>query len=719
MRLLRLGLLSIALVHGYQSALDRGKQAYDKNDFAVAESAFQQAVKEQPTSAQAHKFLGLTYATEEKFELAEAPLKQSCTLDPREDRACHYLGMNYLALSRYEEARKAFETSLRFDPKHRGRALLGMAIYEEAVAHNGAAERNYKASIDAGNPEALSAYGMFLYRIGRGRESIPYLKKANATKELDRVMRSLEQTPAQPAMPKVPVRFDAQALPMVVRNGATGDRRQIEGMLAGVAVFDYDDDGWPDIFVANGGSIPSLRKPDATYSNRLFHNNHDGSFTDVTSKAGVAGVDYAMGAAAADYDNDGFVDLFVTGVRTNTLYRNRGDGTFEDVTAHAGLVSDGRWSVAAGWFDYDNDGRLDLFLVRYVAWDPKTEPYCGETKPGFRTYCHPKYYEPLPNALYHNEGGGQFRDVSRESGIGRFPGKGMGVAFGDYDGDGRLDIFVANDTVPSFLFRNKGDGTFTEEALAAGVAYNPDGAASSSMGVDFRDYDNDGREDLFITVLTNERFLLFRNAGRGQFADMGGPSSIASLSLPWTGWSTGIFDFNNDGFKDIFAANGNVNDNAEIISSRKSRQPNVVFVNRGNGTFVAETLPGDALHRGAAFGDFDRDGRVDVVVTRLNESPLVLRNRTGLTSHWIGLRLVGTKSNRDGIGARIHLTTASGEQWNRVTTSVGYGGSSDRVAHFGLGKDAKIAMIEIEWPSGLRQTLHDVAADRFLTIEER
>jgi hypothetical protein len=324
----------------------------------------------------------------------------------------------------------------------------------------------------------------------------------------------------------------------------------------------------------------------------------------------------------------------------------------------------------------------------------------------------------LPNALYHNEGGGRFRDVSTESGIGRHRGKGMGVAFGDYDGDGKLDVFVANDTMPNFLFRNQGNGTFTETGLAAGVAYNPDGGASSSMGADFRDYDNDGREDLFVTVLTNERFLLFRNIGGGQFSDTSGTSRIASSSLPWTGWSAGMFDFNNDGFKDFFSVNGNVNDNAERISSRKSRQPNVVFLNRGDGVFDAQTLPGEALHRGAAFGDFDRDGRVDIAVTRLNEAPLVLYNRTGGEGHWIGLHLIGKRSNRDAIGARIHVTTPRGEQWNRVTTSVGYAGSSDRVVHFGLGDETKIPSLEIEWPSGFRQVLRDIRVDQYLTIEE-
>jgi Tfp pilus assembly protein PilF len=706
-------------VDGYQSALQRGSQAYNRDDFATAEREFKQAVKEQPSSARAQKMLGLTYATVEKFELAEEPLRRACTLDPTEELACHYLGMNYLAMSRYEDARKAFEISLRSDAKNRRRAVLGMAIYEEAIGNNEAAERNYKAAVEAGNPEALKMLGMFLYRNGRGHEAIEYLRKANAKPELDRVTRALESTPtiSSQRKPPVPIQFEARPLPMVVKNGASGEQHQIEAMLAGVAVFDYDNDGWPDIFVANGGAIPSLRKTDSSYSNRLFRNNRDGTFTDVTVRAGVAGGDYAMGVAAADYDNDGSVDLFVTGVRSNTLYRNRGDGTFEDVTRRAGVASDGRWAVAAGWFDYDNDGRLDLFLVRYVAWDPKTEPYCGEFKPGHRTYCHPKFYEALPNTLYHNEGGGRFRDVSGESGIGSHRGKGMGVAFGDYDGDGNLDIFVANDTMPNFLFRNNGNGTFTERGLAAGVAYNPDGGASSSMGVDFRDYDNDGREDLFVTVLTNERFLLFRNIG-GEFSDTSGSSRIASSSLPWTGWGAGMFDLNNDGLKDLFSANGNVNDNADRISSRKSRQSNVVFLNRGDGVFDAQTLAGEALHRGAAFGDFDRDGRVDTVVTRLNEAPLVLYNRTPAAGHWIGFHLIGTRSNRDAIGARIRVTTPRGQQCNRITTSVGYAGSSDRVVHFGLGDDTKVTSLEIEWPSGIRQVLRDVRVDRYLTIEE-
>jgi Tfp pilus assembly protein PilF len=710
----------VVLLTGGQTALERGAEAVRQGDYAAAEAALERALREQPGNAQAHKALGMAYSAQEKHLLAEAPFQRACTLDPRDRDACYYLGRLYYTLNRFEESRKAFETALRYATQNRGRALLGMALTLEALGENQAAERFYKAAVETGYGQAPIGYGMFLFHSGRGRESLEYLRKANATVELARVTRALENAPAPAPGPPAPVkvRFQARPLDMVVNNGAAGDRRQVETMLAGVAVLDFDNDGWPDIYVANGASLPSLRKTAATFQNRLFRNRRDGSFTDVTAVAGVAGQGYSMGLAAADYDNDGWVDLFVAGVGSNTLYRNRGDGTFEDATRPAGLISDGRWSIAAGWFDYDSDGLLDLFVVRYCVWNPATEPYCGLLKPGYRTYCHPRYYEALPNALYHNEGHGRFRDVSLESGVGEHFGKGMGVAFGDYDGDGRPDVFVANDTLPNFLFHNEGGGKFKEVALAAGVAYNGDGAATSCMGADFRDYDNDGREDIFVTNLSNERFSLFRNAGQGRFADMSGLSRVAALSLPWSGWSNGIFDFNNDGFKDLFAAGGHVNDNAELTSSRKSRQPNLLFLNRGQGGFELQLLPGEALHRGAAFGDFDRDGRIDVVVTRLNEAPVVLRNTTPEAGHWIMLRLAGVRSNRDGIGARVRLVTPSGEQWNRVTTSAGYAGSSDRLVHFGLGKNARAAALEIEWPSGVRQSLHGVPAGRYLTVEE-
>ncbi len=504
---------------------------------------------------------------------------------------------------------------------------------------------------------------------------------------------------------------------MVLRNSATPEKHQIETMPGGVATLDFDNDGRLDLFFTNGASQPSLRKTDPTFHNRLYRNRGDWTFEDVTAKAGVSGEGYSIAAAAADFDNDGFADLFVAGVNRNILYRNRGDGTFEDITAKAGIANQGRWGVSAGWLDYDNDGRLDLFLVNYVKWDPATEPYCGDART-FRSYCHPKFYEGLANTLYHNNGDGTFTDVSESSGIARHIGKGMGVAFADYDADGYLDIFVANDTVPNFLFHNERNGTFRETGFLAGVAMNNDGRALSSMGVDFRDMDNDGQPDLFVTALANETFPLYRALGKGLFSDVTYRSRIGAITLPLSGWSNGAYDFDNDGRKDLFAACGDVQDNTELYSSRKSRQPNVLLLAGSDGKYVGHEVGMPAMHRGAAFGDFDRDGRVDTVVTRLGAAPVLLRNTSGAGNHWLGLRLTGTKSNRDAIGARVRIVTASGEQWNHVTTSVGYASSSEKAVHFGLGKDVLVKLIEVTWPTGVVQRIEGIPAERYIDVRE-
>jgi hypothetical protein len=512
----------------------------------------------------------------------------------------------------------------------------------------------------------------------------------------------------------------------ILRNAASGDKHQIEAMVSGVAVFDYNHDGWPDLYFVNGAGQPKLEKSDRTWYNRLYRNRGDGTFADMTEQAGVRGRGFETGVAAADYNNDGEPDLFLAGVNRNTLYRNRGDGTFEDVTEKAGLAHTGAepkpWSVSAGWFDYDGDGWLDLFVVNYVAWSPAKDPPCTIGK--IRTYCHPRYYQGLPNQLYHNNGDGTFTDVSKSSGIAAHLGKGMGLAFLDYDLDGRLDVFVANDTVPNFLFHNEGGGKFREVALTAGVAFNEDGRALSSMGADARDIDNDGREDLWVTANANETFPLFRNLGGGLMMDITYPSGIGRQIMPLTGWSNGIFDFNNDGRKDLFAACSAIDDNTEQFSDRKSRQPNRVLANLGNLHFAdvsagaGEAFQRAGANRGAAFGDFDRDGRVDAVVSRIGERAQVFRNVSPVRNHWLALQLRGRRSNRDGIGAMIHIVTASGAQWNRVTTATGYGSSSDRTVFFGIGKDAVVNRVEIHWPGGTLQTMRDVAADRYLTVEE-
>ena len=505
-------------------------------------------------------------------------------------------------------------------------------------------------------------------------------------------------------------------LAAVLRNAATPEKHQIETMVGGVAVLDYDSDGLPDVFLTNGAAQPSLRKPDAGWWDRLYRNRGDGTFEDVTAKAGLRGEGYSIGAAAADYDNDGHPDLFVAGVRHDFLYHNRGDGTFEEVTARSG-IHDEPWSVGAGWFDYDNDGRLDLFVVNYVVWDPAIEPLCRDGYSKEVAHCHPKFYKGLPDTLYHNNGNGTFTDVSAPSGIGAHVGKGMGVAFADYDGDGRTDIFVSNDTVPNFLFHNDGGGRFSEVATTAGVAFNDDGRALSSMGTDFRDVDNDGRPDIFHTAVVNETFPLYRNLGKGLFADFTYRSRVGAMSIGNTGWSTGILDFNNDGRKDLFSANSDLNDNAERLYGRAARQRSTVYVQRPDGTFQAVSVGPAGRNRGAALADFDNDGRVDIVVSRVDEPPLVLRNQSAPANHWLGFQLIGQRSNRDGIGAVIHVRTASGEQWNQVTTAVGYASSSDVRAHFGLGADSR-ATVDIRWPGGMLQKLGEVRADRYLTVRE-
>ena len=515
----------------------------------------------------------------------------------------------------------------------------------------------------------------------------------------------------------------------VTRNSATPNKNQIETMVAGVALLDYDGDGFLDIYVVNGAAIPSLTKESPAYWNRLYRNNHDGTFTDVTERAGVAGTGYGMGVAVGDFDNDGKPDLFLANVTGNQLFRNNGDGTFTDVTAKAGLAGallDGKkmWSVGAGWFDYNNDGRLDLFVVNYCVWEVNKDPYCT-LKDGVRAYCHPKYYGPLHNTLYRNNGDGTFTDISQEMGIAAHMGKGMSVSFADYDGDGFMDAFVANDTTPGLLFHNLGGKKFEEVGVTAGVAYAPDGTALSGMGSDFRDVNNDGRADLWYTAVEHESFPLLVNSGKGEFDDLTQGSGLHSTT-EMSGWGNGIYDFDNDGWKDLLVARANVMDNvSELFPNRKYPEPNSVFRNMGLGKFVEVSRTAgpdfqlEGVHRGVAFGDLDNDGRIDAVVTVLGGAVKVLHNISGSGNHWLLLKLVGSKSNRMGIGAQIHLTAEDGRsQWNEVTTAVGYASASDSRVHFGLGNNRRVKDIEIRWPSGAKQVLHEVAIDRIVTVEE-
>jgi hypothetical protein len=523
-----------------------------------------------------------------------------------------------------------------------------------------------------------------------------------------------------------PIRFVYQPIGFTLDSCETPERHAPETMAGGVAVFDYDNDGALDLFFANGADIRSLKKTGPKYWNRLFHNDGKGHFTDATEKAGLAGTGYDTGVAIGDYDNDGYEDIFVGGVHHNTLYHNNGDGTFTDVTAKAGLNQPDAqygplWSVGGAWVDLNNDGLLDLVVVNYLSWDIATEPACPEA--GHNEYCHPKMYKPTPNQIYLNNGDGTFRDVSAASGVRAHPGKGMGIAVADYDLDGKADFFISNDKMYNWLFHNLGNGKFEEVAFPANVALRENAELISGMGVDFRDLAGTGYPDIALAALDDETFPLFRNTGQGDFTDSTGPSRMAALSMPMAGYSPTIFDFDNDGWKDIFVSRGHVQ-SLQAAPRVRVEQPNTVFRNLGNGTFAALTEEAGLTaqpprrHRGSAVGDLDGDGRLDVVVTAIGGAAEIWKNQSPGANHWLELRLQGTRSNRDAIGARIKVVAKAGTQYNHVTTTCGYASSSAGPVHFGLGSASSADLVEIRWPSGEVQQLKNVAADRLVHVRE-
>ena len=528
---------------------------------------------------------------------------------------------------------------------------------------------------------------------------------------------------APPLFEEIP--GSASGITWVHDNAMSADRYLPETMGPGVAFVDFDNDGWMDLFMVNSGRS-DFYQPKAPLKNALYRNNRDGTFTDVTDKAGVAGgAEFGMGCAIADYDNDGYQDILVTAYGRCTLYHNNGNGTFTDVTGKAGVASPG-WTTSAVWFDYDNDGKLDLFLCSFVEFAVSNNVFCGDNKLGKRFYCIPRVFKPTPSLLYHNNGDGTFTEVSAGTDIRRALGKALGVVATDVNGDGLMDLFVANDTVQNFLFMNRGKGKWEEMALAAEVGFSVNGTPRSGMGVDAADFDGDGKQDLFVANVDQEMFSLYRNDGKEFFTDVAAANGVSQATRLLSGWGLKFFDYDNDGFVDLILANGHPDDMIENYSQQvRYKEPLVLFHHDGTKLSNVSAQAGPAFQqtfpaRGLALGDYTNDGRLDVLIGNNGGAPVLLRNHAGDGNHWIGLKLQGTACNRDAIGATI-TWSAGGKQRSRYKSNGGsYLSSHDMREVLGLGAATKLDWLEIKWapPSTHVERFTDLPIDRYVTIVE-
>lgn len=523
-------------------------------------------------------------------------------------------------------------------------------------------------------------------------------------------------------------RSAAAGLKLIVVSGEAKEKRfLVESIGGGLAVLDYDNDGWMDLYVVNGTTIEAALSGKIPQRSALYRNNGDGTFTDVTAKAGVGNPHWGKGAVAADLNGDGWVDLYVANFGPNVLYLNNGDGTFRDATAKAG-VGDSRWSSAAAVADYDKDGHLDLFVVNYLDYDLNNLPTEGKfcLYQGIPVACGPRGLKGSGNSLYRNNGDGTFTDVSAKAGVADEPGYyGLGAAWGDYNNDGWPDLFVANDSTPNYLYRNSGDGTFTDAAIEAGVAFSEEGREQAGMGVEFEDFDNDGWLDIAVTNFSEDYNTLYRNLGNGFFRDDSHASGLAADSWRDLSWGVGFFDFNNDGWKDLFIASGHIYPQVDRYPINiKYKQRNKLYLNTGGPKLAnasAQAGPGLAIEksfRGAAFADFNNDGRIDVAVSALDETPTLLMNRGGGTNGWLLIRLEGAKGNRFGVGARVTVRTGERVQTREVKAGGSYASSNDPRAHFGIGPAKTVDEVAVAWPSGKVTKLTGVEANRIVTVKE-
>ena len=502
-------------------------------------------------------------------------------------------------------------------------------------------------------------------------------------------------------------------------DGRSGQRYFLETVGSGTAFFDYDGDGLIDIYFVNGADLPGFSSP-APPTNRLYRNNDDGTFTDVTEQAGVGDTGYGAGCAVGDYDNDGNLDLYVTNFGANVLYRNNGDSTFTDVTQHAG-VGDDRWSLGCAFADYDNDGFVDLYVTNYIDFHFETHTNC--TQKGVATYCPPESFEGVPDTLYRNNGDGTFTDVTTTAGIYK-DGKGMGIVFGDYDNDGDVDCYVGNDAGENFLYNNRGDGTFTNVGWMAGVEADENGNVQGTMGVDFGDYDNDGLLDLIALNYQQQPNALYHNDNGGFFTDLSFVAGMAE-SLPYVGWGVDFFDVDNDGDKDLLIANGHLQDTVEKYDDTTTYpQHNHLLINNGQGHFTNESVKAGSglqsrrVSRGIATGDYDNDGDLDVLISNANDTPQLLRNDGGNQGNWILIRTVGTRSNRAAIGTRVKIQAGDLTQIDEVRGGSGYLSQNDLRLHFGIGTHERIDRIEVKWSSGIVDIIRDVAPNQIIIITE-